>query len=56
MEQALKLQDQADDHAEAETHRTEEVVDAFNSVLESLDEILALTERAFPREIQASSH
>lgn len=46
--QALKTQDDSDDRAEAGAHRIEEIIDAFDHVLESLDEILALTEHAFP--------
>jgi hypothetical protein len=47
LEQALKIHNHGDDQAEAEAHGTAEIIDAFDHVLESLDEILALTERAF---------
>lgn len=56
MEQAFKTHDHLHDHAETDMPRTEEVIDAFDHVLESLDEILALTERAFPRDFQTASH
>lgn len=54
MEQALKIHDHADDHDEAHMPRTEEVIDAFDHVLQSLDEILAITERAFAGDPQGA--
>ena len=54
LEQALKTQDESGDRAQAGAHRIEEIIDAFDQVLESLDEILALTEHAFPRDLQGT--
>ena len=56
MDQAIATQDIFERRVDTDEADTEEVIDAFDHVLEALDQVILLAELARPKRIEAIRH
>jgi hypothetical protein len=56
MDQAIDMKDGFGERINAEESDTGEVIDAFDHVLEALDQVILLAELARPKGVEAARH